>query len=126
MRDKEDRRFDDTEEVEYDPIRDGEIQVGHVWVNSHFKGSAFGGDSERSGTTEIKVPAFDPRAGVAKVRAGFGMTLNLGNYNSARVDVQVELPCYPSEVDAAIDSAFGIAQDRVESEVQAVKADLNG
>lgn len=34
----------------------------------------------------------------AKVRAGATMTLNVGNYESIKVDAGIELPCAPAEV----------------------------
>lgn len=35
---------------------------------------------------------------VARVRAGASMTINIGNYESIKVDAGVELPCAPSAV----------------------------
>lgn len=35
---------------------------------------------------------------IAKVRAGATMTLNVGNYESIKVEAGVEMPCAPSEV----------------------------
>ena len=36
---------------------------------------------------------------VAKVSCGMGATINVGNYESLRVSVNVEMPCYPQEVE---------------------------
>jgi hypothetical protein len=38
---------------------------------------------------------------VARVIRRGGLTLNLGDYESARVDVTIELPCYVQDIDAA-------------------------
>lgn len=45
----------------------------------------------------------------ARVRLGGGVTRNLGDYNSARVDVMIELPCLPemSEVSRVVDLLSG-------------------
>jgi hypothetical protein len=36
----------------------------------------------------------------AYVRVGSGVTKNLGNFESLRVDVSITMPCYPEEIDA--------------------------
>jgi hypothetical protein len=51
---------------------------------------------------------------LARVKVGMGMTMNLGDYQSARVDVGLELPCRPAEVK----EAFGLAWETVESEIR--------
>ena len=38
---------------------------------------------------------------VATVRCAMGRTVNVGDYNSARFDVGVELPCYVEEIGKA-------------------------
>jgi hypothetical protein len=39
----------------------------------------------------------------AKVEVKMGMTINLGNYESARVDVGLVVPCYREEADEAFE-----------------------
>ncbi len=48
----------------------------------------------------IEVQPFESE--VARVSVSKGLTVNMGNYESARVDVTLSLPCYPEEVVAAI------------------------
>jgi hypothetical protein len=43
----------------------------------------------------LVVPVFD--GPVAKVRGGAKFTKNLGNYQSATVSIEIELPCYPTD-----------------------------
>ena len=59
----------------------------------------------------ISVPVFhsDP----ARVRVGGGVTCNMGDYNSVRVDVQVELPALPEATE--IQRAYLAASDMVEA-----------
>ena len=52
------------------------------------------GQTEESRET-IQVPLFATQP--ARVRVVAGTTRNLGDYNSARVEVMVELPCYPED-----------------------------
>lgn len=52
----------------------------------------------------------------AVVRFGQGVTLNMGNFESWRCDVVVELPCKPTF--AAIDVTYEAAKDWVEARIQ--------
>lgn len=58
----------------------------------------------------------------ARVSVMMGMALNLGNYESARIDVSVALPCYREEVDAAYVYAHQWVNSRLQQEVQDVRA----
>lgn len=57
----------------------------------------------------------------AQVEIGYGLTLNIGNYESARVDVRITVPCYKEETDAAYDYAKTWAEERVRREVDSVR-----
>lgn len=61
---------------------------GHIYVQR----VAYG--QEETEQHSIRVPSFE---GIepARVRVAGGVTKNLGNYESARVDVSIELPCLP-------------------------------
>lgn len=48
------------------------------------------------------------------VAVNLGMTVNLGNYNSAKVGVILTMPCSPKD----IDGTFGFAKSWVEDRVQ--------
>lgn len=47
----------------------------------------------------VAVSKFD--GPVARVTRGYGFTRNMGNFESARVEVRVEVPCYVEDIDAA-------------------------
>lgn len=49
----------------------------------------------------------------AKVVVDYGLTLNLGNYESARIGVAVTIPCYKEE----IEKAYKVATDWAESKI---------
>lgn len=55
--------------------------------------TAYGVDSESVDTVNVPVFATVP----ARVRVVGSVTRNLGDYNSARVEVMIEVPCYPEE-----------------------------
>ncbi len=69
-------------------------------------------------TETIRVPKFE--GPVAYVRVDGSVTRNMGDYNSIRVGVMVELPCYPttSEVDRAIGWCSEKVDDKVARELR--------
>jgi len=54
----------------------------------------------------------------AEVEVSVGLTINTGNYNTARIQVSVRIPCYKEE----IDEAYVFAQKWVEERVQREKS----
>lgn len=88
---------------------------GHILVTR----TVYGVDTEVVNET-IAVPAF--HSPVARVRVGGSLTRNLGDYNSARVEASVELPCYPTREE--VTRVYGICSDMVDEfirrEMQAV------
>lgn len=58
---------------------------------------------------------------VAHITRGYGLTLNLGNYESARFDVTLKLPCHVEDIDAADEFARAWVETRCEAEVAEVR-----
>jgi hypothetical protein len=58
----------------------------------------------------------------AKVALGMGLTLNLGNYEAARVDVSLLVPCYREEADEAYKFAYEWVQARLGAEVEDIRS----
>lgn len=54
----------------------------------------------------------------ANVRVSVGQTINLGNYESHRLDVVVSLPCYREEIDTALINAADTASTFLEDELK--------
>lgn len=54
---------------------------------------------------------------IARVAYGSGITLNLGNFQSARVDVRLEMPVRPNP--DSIDLVYGFSRDWVEERLEA-------
>lgn len=71
------------------------MQEGYITTTT----TAYG--EENSEHTEVVVREFPPNVVPARVRLTSSLTKNLGNYNSARVEVSIELPCLPTEADVA-------------------------
>ena len=56
----------------------------------------------------------------AKVAVKLGRTINLGNYESARIDVSLEIPCYVEEAVAVYHQLFGKVAELMEEEVRKI------
>jgi hypothetical protein len=68
--------------------------------------SVYGGE-ERNRTEKLNVRKFIVEP--AYVRVNAGMTKNMGNYESLRIDVSLTVPCYTEE----IEKVFHSVADRV-------------
>jgi hypothetical protein len=68
--------------------------------------SIYGGE-ERNRQEKLSVRKFMVEP--AYVRVNAGMTKNMGNYESLRLDVSISMPCYPEEVD----KVFVVVADKV-------------
>lgn len=56
----------------------------------------------------------------ARVGTKVGVTVNLGNFDSVRIDVWCEVPCYKEEIDEAQDFVQAWCEQRVETEKKRV------
>lgn len=89
-----------------------------ITVTKHYKLQS--GEAEADPVDEtIEVTKFDTEPAV--VHVGFGLTLNLGNYESARLDVSIRVPCYKEQVDDAYAAAKKWVEARVHEEVAEIK-----
>ena len=59
----------------------------------------------------------------AKVTIDRSLTINLGNYESARLGVSVTVPCYVEDVDNAYERARIWVEKRVQQEVDSIRSD---
>jgi len=88
-------------------------EKGKMWVSSHYQGN------EKSDQKDLYIRTFESEP--AWVRASYGLTINLGNYESARCDAGVTLPAYPEEVGEAFKQAWELAQEQVQEQVKEIK-----
>jgi hypothetical protein len=79
------------------------------------KRAAYGMENETRDT--VRVPVFGTSS--ARVRVAGSITKNLGDYNSARVEVMVEVPCYPeaTEIDRAYQWASSLIDQYIVTEL---------
>jgi hypothetical protein len=60
----------------------------------------------------------------AKVGVEFGVTVNMGNFESVKIAVRVEVPCYREEVEDVYKQASSFVEDKCRDEVLSVKSVL--
>lgn len=77
--------------------------------------------SSKSEQTEGEVKKFSTKPAV--VKRVYGMTINMGNYESARVEVGVEIPCHIEDIDLADKWAADFCESRIVEEVTGLKDD---
>jgi len=63
---------------------------------------------------------------VANVSVEYALTMNLGNYESARISVSVTVPCYKEEIDEAYEFAQAWAEQRLAKERDMINSNRNG
>lgn len=57
----------------------------------------------------------------ALVHVSYGLTLNLGNFESARIDVGLKVPCYKEQADDAYRVASSWAEERLQGEIAEIR-----
>lgn len=77
---------------------------------------------EESKTEQLPIPKIDgPHA---QVRFGFGLTINLGNFESARLDVHLTYPsaANPEAVEATFERVKTWVDAKMEQEINEIKS----
>lgn len=72
-------------------------------------------------TTEETLAVHRFATDAAKIEVSLGLTLNLGNYESARLSVGMTVPCYKEESDDAFNWAKEWISERLKVEVQNIR-----
>ena len=75
---------------------------------------------EEVSNERIRIRPFISQPASISVKAG--LTINLGNYESARVDVMLTMPCYPEEVDSTYEDVKNWVDGRVSHERSQIEA----
>lgn len=66
-------------------------------------------EKENVAEEELEIVRFPPGTEPAFIRVNAGKTLNLGNYESLRIDVSVTLPCLPEDIEDTYERAAEFA-----------------
>ena len=93
---------------------------GVAFINNRF---IFQDKMGRNVSTEEIVAVNQFKGDVVRVRRGYGLTLNLGNYESAKLEVSIDMPCYPEDVDACDEWCRQWVEKRVIKEVSNVRGE---
>lgn len=116
----EDERRESLEALDEDvPTADEELEaVRHipveVYVRRGFKDGTLSLEREEVEDEQLKVRPFISEA--AEVGLSRGLTINLGNYESVRLDVSIKVPCYLEEAREAFEFARRFTEERLEEE----------
>jgi len=114
------RKREGRELVEIFADAEVEDQATMVFVNNRFWNRKTGAVRSERHTEELV--GVEPFVGpVAYVKRGYGLTVNLGDYESARFDVSITVPCYMNDVNAADKWAEKWAEKRIAKEVQEIR-----
>jgi hypothetical protein len=73
------------------------------------------GNEEEESTETLAVQQFETEP--AYVRVNAGVTKNVGEYESLRVDVSISAPCYKEEVDDIIPIVGDVVADHLDKQV---------
>jgi len=76
---------------------------------------------EKDDSDEDMIAVHDFRTAPARVTVDYSLTINLGNYESARIGVAVQIPCYKEEIDEAYTFASIWAEKRIATERDQLK-----
>lgn len=71
-----------------------------------------------------KAPSVNVQIPMATVKYGLGLTLNVGNYESVRVEYGIELPSPVDSVEDVWDMAVEMVDARVEGAARKVREDV--
>lgn len=78
------------------------------------RSSGVGIDEDKRKVIEVRKFETDP----AYVRVSAGVTKNLGNYESLRVDVSLSVPCYTEEMEKVQKKVASLVADMLDEEVE--------
>lgn len=96
-----------------------EYPVNAVVTRQSFEGKDPVTEQETKNET-IEIHRFETEP--AKVSVDRGLTINLGNYQSARIGVTISVPCYREDIDAAYRFAAQWVEARVSDEVDSIRS----
>lgn len=86
---------------------------GYVRTQASDKGGAY---HEEDREVEVLQATFSDAEPPARITVGAGLTINMGNYESLRIDCSVSLPCKPGDLLAAHQIASDFVADRISEE----------
>ena len=86
-----------------------------------FSSVQIGEDVEGIEHKEIAIPTGPITGAPAEINIQYGLTINLGSYESARVDVGIRYPCDREKVTETFESAKAWCENRIKAEVKEIR-----
>ena len=90
-----------------------------------FSNHEIGKDPETAETNEtefiFETREFSPEKPPTQVEVKLGLTINLGNFESARVDVGIRIPCTAEEIRPVFDEAKAWCTKQIGGEVKKIR-----
>lgn len=93
-----------------------------ITVSRSFKIGDSGWTEPEAADEVIQVHVFQTQPAIVKF--GVGLTRNMGNYESARLDVSVSVPCYSEHIEAAYAEARRWAEAKLKEEVDGLQGNM--
>jgi hypothetical protein len=92
------------------------------------KSKSLGGGVKEESLVKSDVETVNKGLGVAKdqlhmIEVGGGQTINLGNYESARIDVRITVPCTKDDLEAAYEWASDWVSAKIQEAVSSAKGE---
>lgn len=97
------------------PRRPGTAERGRAHITSAYSQSKVVID-ETEKEEEVSLTVFAPGEEPAHVRVGAGLTINMGNFESLRLDCSVSLPCRPDDIEETYEIAAQFVADKINEE----------
>lgn len=94
------------------------IGESRLYVSKTYK---LNGTESPTETTDEKVEVHRFETAPAEVSLEYGLTLNMGNYESCRLTVGIRVPCYKEQVEAAYVAANSWVGAKVAEQAEAIK-----
>ena len=85
---------------------------GKVYVSRMY------GDKDIAEQEKLEIRKFEVEPAYVNVK--YGLTISLGDYESARCDAGVSLPCYVEEIEDAYKVAWKMAEEEIQKQVRKV------
>lgn len=95
--------------TDYDKHLTAKPASGMVSVETKTAGNEWAGSVAES---KVEVPGLFTSNGMS-ITVGGGQTINMGNYNSARIDVSITVPCDPHTLEDAYTWALNWCSEKI-------------
>lgn len=94
-------------------------------IKAQSKGSAVTTVKHPSGaavTKEFSIPVESAGEPLCEVGIVAGQTINMGNYNSARISVSLKMPCTKADLEATYEEALGWVDQKMTELIEQAKS----